>query len=473
MVVVSRTQSSYHSSIDLPLMSRQEMKVLITIFHGHIARNILRTDVLKELKKEAQIVILVPAFKREMYEKEFGDERVKVVTAPVITYSRADRFFRFFYYYFVNTNTVRIIQGEQFWITKKYLRWIFARLMTKIIGNSRTIRNFIRTLDGLFVKDALFASIFDEHKPDVAFIPSMTSDDEGLVLRQAKARGVKVIGMIRSWDNITVNKGNIRVYPDKLLVHGSILKDDVVRYADMDPNKIEVVGMSHFDYYWNEPRISREVFFKRFGGDASKRTIYFMPTGLSDLAQDKQTLAYLENAPRIDPRFKGVQVMLSSHPNTPKKIDYAGQETILVELSAITYPGGKMTDKEITYDDMECMASAIYHSDVVINYQGTTSIDAAAFDKPVINIAFDDYPNKLYLKSIRMHYDFDHYQPIIKSGGVSIAHSLEEMLEMADMYLKHPEKDREQRKNMLLEQNGGFADGKSSERTARAVLDTL
>jgi hypothetical protein len=77
--------------------------VLITVFHGHIARNILRTDVLKELKKGARVVVLVPAFKRDMYEKEFNDDRVTVVAAPPITFSFLDRFFRFFYYYFVNT----------------------------------------------------------------------------------------------------------------------------------------------------------------------------------------------------------------------------------------------------------------------------------------------------------------------------------------------------------------------------------
>jgi hypothetical protein len=444
--------------------------ILITVFHGHIARNILRTDVLEELKKEAKVVILCPAFKRDLYEKEFGTSSVTVVAAPEIHFSRIDQFFRSFYYYFVNTNTVRIIQGEQFWITRRYFKWLYVRLLTLLIGNLRILRNFIRSLDKFFVKDTLFTSIFDTYKPDLVFIPSITSDDEGLVLRQAVSRRIKTVGMVRSWDNITVNKGNIRVYPDHLLVHGQILKDDVVRYADMDPDKITVVGMSHFDYYWNQARIPREEFFSQLGGDSSKKTIYFMPTGLSDLAQDKKTLAYLENAIRTDPRFRGAQLMLSSHPNTPKPIDYAAPETMVVALSAVFYPGGKFTDKEITKKDMELMASAIYHSDVVINYQGTTSIDAAAFDKPVINIAFDDYPNKPYLKSIRLHYDFDHYQPILKSGGVSVAHSLEEMLEIADMYLRHPEQHRENRRNMLLEQNGGYADGQASVRTASALL---
>lgn len=448
-------------------------KILIPIFHGHIARNILRTSVLSELIKKVQVVLVVPAFKKELYEKEFGSENVSIVDSPEIHYSRLDKFFRSFYYYFIDTETVRIIQQEQFILGGRRFRYLWSRIWTNIFGHTKVLRQIIRWLDGLLVKDTFFTPIFNQHKPDLVFIPSLTSDDEGLVLRQAKARRIPIVGMLRSWDNITVNKGNIRVSPDKLVLHTELLRDDVVRYTDYPAHRIEVVGMSHFDYYITDKRIPREEFFRKIGGDAKKRTIYFMPIGLSDIDEDKYMLSLLENWVKSDREFAGTQLMLSTHPNATKPIDYASSETLFIKFpDTIDFPGGKPTDREITKTHMELMASGIYHSDVVVNYQGTTSIDAAAFDKPVVNIVFDAHEGKPYLKSVRRFYDFTHYQPILESGGVRLAHSSDELKKEILEYLKHPERDREGRNRMVREQTFKY-DGKASERTATAILSLL
>lgn len=447
--------------------------ILAPIFHGHIARNILRTDVLPELIKKANVVLIVPVFKKELYDKEFGNKHISIVASPKISYSRLERFFRSFYYYFVDTETVKIVQQEQFILGNRKFRYLWSRMWTNILGHTKILRQVIRWLDGLLVKDVLFTQIFVQYKPDLVFIPSLTSDDEGLVLREAKRRRIPTVGMFRSWDTITVNKGNLRVFPDKIVVHTELLKEDVMKHTDYPQSRIEVVGMSHFDYYLTDERIPREEFFKHLGGDAKKRTIYFMPIGLSDQNEDKYMLALLEGWVKNDPAFQNTQLMLSSHPNATKPIDYAAPETLLIKFpGVINFPGGKPTDREIIKGDMEMMASAIYHSNVVVNYQGTTSIDASAFDKPVVNIAFDRDKNKPYLKSVRRFYDFTHYQPILQSRGVRLAHSADELKKEILEYFKHPERDREGRERLVREQTFKY-DGKASERTARAILSLL
>lgn len=447
--------------------------VLIPIFHGHIARNILRTGVLPELAKKVEIVLIVPDFKKELYQKEFGGTNISIVSAPRIKFPGLERFFRSFYYYFVDTETVKIVQQEQFILNGSEFRYLWSRIWTNVFGHAKILRQVIRWLDDLLVKDTLFIQMFDQYKPDLVFIPSLTSDEEGLILRQAKARLVPTVGMFRSWDTVTVNKGNLRVSPDKIIVHTEFLKSDVVEYTDYSKDKIEVVGMSHFDYYLTEKRISREKFFDNIGGDRNKKTIYFMPIGLSDQTEDKHMLALLESWVHNDPAFLNTQLMVSSHPNATKPIDYASPETLLLKFSkTIDFPDGKLTDREITKDDMELMASAIYHSDVIVNYQGTTSIDASAFDKPVVNIAFDSTKNKPYLQSVRRFYQFTHYQPILKSGGVRLAKSSEELKNEIIEYLRNPARDTEGRRRMVREQTFKY-DGKASERTAHAILSLL
>src|SRR4051812_35300747 len=106
-------------------------KVLIPIFHGHIARNILHTNVLGELSQRAKVILLVPDFKKDLYTKEFGSERVTVVSSPEITFSRLDKFFRSFYYYFLNKKKFKIIKVKKFKLKKIFLKYYKPQFLTK------------------------------------------------------------------------------------------------------------------------------------------------------------------------------------------------------------------------------------------------------------------------------------------------------------------------------------------------------
>src|SRR3989344_5234909 len=118
--------------------------ILIPIFHGHIARNILRTGVLAELAKQANIMLVVPDFKKELYIKEFRSEQVSIASAPTIKFSKLERFFRSFYYYFVDTETVKIVQQEQFILGNRKFRYLWSRMWTNIFGHTKVLRQVIR-----------------------------------------------------------------------------------------------------------------------------------------------------------------------------------------------------------------------------------------------------------------------------------------------------------------------------------------
>ena len=249
--------------------------IFLPIFHGHIARNTLLTDISKYLKaeKDLKIVILCPDIKKDYYEKNFGGGNFVFEGVSPVKPSRLDNFFRAFYYYFVDSITVRLIQGENYILSKRYLRYFFERFFTKIIGNLKFLRVLIRFLDRKLVRPEGYNHLFDKYKPDLVLVSSITADQDSMVLRAAKIRGVKTIGMIRSWDNLSVNKGNIRIFPDKLLVHNKYMLEDAVNLADYPREKIEVVGMPHFDYYTNSPRLSREELSKKLGMSTTKKII--------------------------------------------------------------------------------------------------------------------------------------------------------------------------------------------------------
>ena len=450
--------------------------ILITIFHGHVARNLLRTKVASFLLRssDVKLVLVVPSYKTDYYQKEFGGNRVAIESLSTIPPSFKERIIRLFYFYFIDSNTVCIIQGEQFLCSGKRLRFLLVRVLTKLFGNIKAFRQSVRLIDLYLPCDVRVMSILDRYNPDIVFAGSVTSDDDALFLRCAKRSGIKTIGMVRSWDTITVNKGTLRIYPDKILVHSNLLKQDVIRYGDVRPETVEVVGLSHFDHYVGPPKMNRKEFFRAVGGNPNKRTIFYPLNGVASYDFDAYIVGILEEMVRSNKELQDVQLFVRRHPNEVKDIDFCDPKISIINIpEVVDFPHNKLAEREFTPRDIDILAHALRYSDLIINTQSTTTIDAAAFDKPVLNIDFDESPDKNFYKSVRRFYHYNHYQPILKSGGVRVVGSKEELEDCLLDYLANPAKDREGRARLLSEQNGGPLDGNASERTAAAVLALL
>ncbi len=449
------------------------MKTLfITIFHGHIARNILLTPILALLKnlKDVQVVLLVPDFKKDYYQKSFGGGNIMVEGVPVLSPTSLDKLFRWVYYFFVDNQSVKINQGLVNLLNGRYIRYGFERLLTKIFGNIRLLRKIIRNLDRNLVQPQGFDALFSQYKPDLVFISSITSDQDSMVLREADRRGVRSLAMVRSWDNFSVNKGNVRIYPDKLLVHNRFLADDAVRLADFPQQSIVMVGMPHFDFYVNESRLTREELAEKVGINPAKKFIFFLMIGLSSGDVDKYIIGLLEKFIATDPAFKDFELVVRPHPNTDKLVDTVGAGT-LVNYPKLVKFEGRLSDREFTKEDMDIYASLIYHSAVVVSYQGTGNIDSAALDRPVINIYFDDKP-KSYLESIKHQYDYVHNPPIFATGGIKLAKSEEDLRQAILNYVSDQALDREGRKALVSDQCY-ILDGKASERVVHEITQAL
>ena len=107
----------------------------------------------------------------------------------------------------------------------------------------------------------------------------------------------------------------------------------------------------------------------------------------------------------------------------------------------------------------------------MINTASTISIEAAALDKPIINLAFD-MKKVNYWASTKRFYDFEHYQPVISSGAVKLARSREELLEMTLHYLDKPHLEKDERAK-LRDMMCYKLDGLSAQRVAEHVLSLI
>ena len=348
-------------------------------------------------------------------------------------------------------------------------------LLSLLIGNIKILRLIFRFFDFKLVNDNSVSGFFEKYKPDLIYSPNIISDIDRAFLREAKRRKIKTVGMINAWDNITLAKYPFRILPQKLIAYNDIIKRESIKYLDMKEKDIFVSGWPHFDHYVNSKRISREEFCEKLKINPSKRIILFASIGSTLNPIEWQVLEMLDRA-IIDKKLPDdVVVIFRQHPTEKTKMENVKVGgNVVIDDSKTIISGKDKAYSEILKSDMDHLADSLYHSAITINTCSTMSIDAVAFDKPVINIAFDGREEKPFYQSVRRFYEpsHAHYQPIVKSGGVRIAYDIEELIKYINMYLENPFLDKEGRKRIINEQCWKL-DGKSSERICNYILSLL
>jgi hypothetical protein len=115
--------------------------------------------------------------------------------------------------------------------------------------------------------------------------------------------------------------------------------------------------------------------------------------------------------------------------------------------------------------------STFRHANVVVNLSSTVALDAAMFDKPVVNLDFDPAPEQRDQALIKdVNHLWSHFKPIAESGGLWLANDMDEVVRAVREYLAHPDLHRESRRRMA-EYVCGYVDGKCGERMAQAIVD--
>jgi len=140
-------------------------------------------------------------------------------------------------------------------------------------------------------------------------------------------------------------------------------------------------------------------------------------------------------------------------------------------------PGTRFTktrgvDWDMTGDEMKHLADTLAYTELLLCYASSMSVDAAVFGKPVINIDFELKPSKHLIKSPTQFYQMEHYGNAIRTGGLRLVESPEELLQWINRYLEAPSLDQEGRLRLVREQCG-VVDGRAGARIANAVLGEI
>ena len=460
-----------------------ETNRLKTIFlflrQGISNRNLLRTDFLKTLKNEPGIRVEVfspigsdPEFRKELEAENvcaeewprtkvgFWEKRLKNLK-HCVWLARPDSV----------TSRIKYRAARGWW------RYRWAHLLGKVFFSLGVNESRINGFElKLFKPHPSIASLYDQYRPDLVLFTRVFGTNVH-VIKEAKRRGIRVVCLVESWDNLT-SKGPMSVIPDRLVAWNAINKGEACSLHQFREEDVLIGGVPQFDLYEDTALFgSREDFLRRLNIDPKVKLVTYATCTEGNATEEIETIEYIYEAVRRG-RVKGpCHLLLRLHPiSSPTLVKqyfsrFEGKPGITVQRPG--RPSRLHDGWDPTWSDMVELAQTLHHSDVLTNIASTITLDAAYLDTPIVCVAFDGNSRKKgYFESCRRIYDYSCWQNVLKTGGVRVASDLEETIQWVNAYLDNPDLDSEGRERIKQEQ-AHFFDGKSAERMARIVLSEL
>ena len=455
-------------------MSQKTKIIFLTIFEGVEAKNLLRTSVLPTLLTDpaVRIVLFTKSLEKvEYYKKEFSDPRLiyEVVSRQPI--SGWDAIFAKLKFTLLRTVTTDLKRRLNYQCEKNFFRY-FGGLFTNRLLAWSSVRRIIRRLDFILVRQNFYAPIFEKYQPDSVFLAHLFDEPEIALLREAKRRQVKTIGLINSWDKTTA-RCILRLLPDKVIVFNEIVKREMMTHNEMAAADIFVSGLPQYDVYWNAKPNLREEFFNAIGISPEKKLIVYAPMGRAFGGCDFEVIDLLRELSAAGKFGNAVELFVRFQPN-----DFFDKSEIEKRPGLkFDYPGKRFSsargvDWDMDEKDISRLMDTLAYASLFISYASSIVIDAAIFGKPAINIGFEINENLRQENKPIQYYQTDHYRNVLKTGGVQLVKNVDELVNWVKKYLADNAFDEVARERLVKEQCQ-FADGKSGERIGRFLLDFL
>lgn len=433
------------------------MKTLFLIVDsGTAIRNILRTSVLKTIldDSDAQIIIFSPVFSDE-FKNEFESERVTVHPLPQRRRSRLESLI-----HSIRRNVWADYTGLfSFNLKRKYKTFFLIRGLFALLGKvlpTPAQQRLLKKLHDLEFQLApkLRTAYFDDYNPDLVFYTSMFSPQRTGLELEAEQRKISSIAFIMSWDNTAV-KGPLNQRPSKFIVWNEIMKNELIDYHMVEHDRIFVSPPPQFDCYQHQRSIQNlEDFCKKYSIPSGKKIISYT-TGTPGCApRDFEVVKMLCEEIKSRNLNDSIHLIIRPHPKDQlSKYEFITE----VPFATLQKPGrtsSAMDSWNPSRENMEELAELMLYSDININVASTITIDAAIFDTPVINVAFDGAKNLRFHKSCRRLYHYEHYKYMQDQGGVPLANSMDELLTYLKEHLADPNWGEKGRETIRADQVG-------------------
>jgi len=462
--------------------------IVLVIQQGFSARVLLQTEVLDTLLESgARIVVLAsgaPAI--EKYLQNRGISQVMVESLDIVHYRvRGERMLetllRRSRLYGIDTKTVHDtieMDWKDAWTRRNLpglLGMVFSRVAAWMMRSSATIMRIVVNLENCLYAPHPHDDFFEKYRPDVVVLTSLgTFDYDHYVIREAKRYGAHVVSYVLSWDNTSVRGLGVNL-SDRVIVWSNAMKDELVNLHRIPAEIISVDGVPHYDFYENGKAhiMSKDKLAREFDCDPNKRLLFLGTKSPNTFLYNVDIARVICEAIRDGRLPEDCHLIARPHPIYFRRRD--GQYVFEKEVQeweellnqyagdclSIDYP--TMIDGRLNFfmpdSEIPKLASILENSDVVVNMFSTLNVEASIFDKPTVNVAFQfehKRPPSAKIARFNIHYDEvqTHNQRVIQSGGTTVAHSVEQLIEQINQYLQNPRLHAAGRKQIVANECG-------------------
>ncbi len=476
------------------------------------ARILLQSKVLDHLKAGgARVVVLTPdaeAVRSELKSRGHDDVAVEPFDpAAFASHGRpfADRFFSRCRLFAVKSRT----NDDMYVMEREDARRTGAWKGRTVVAAAHAIAMGMRANGALaravvdaenrLVRTSVLGDVLARHEPDLVVCTSPgTFASDRFVIREAKARGHRVAVFVLSWDNTTVRGLGVGL-EDDVIAWSPVMRDELVRLHRVPAERVRVGGVPHYDPY-ARGEVATPSDLATAPGVDPRRPFALVGTKSPNTYRCNPDVAriLLDASERGDlPR--DLQVVARLHPlyHRPAKGSAGGngtrgsrgtffdEERPEWDALAEAFPDRMILDVPeilpsrlgflMPVSEIAKLGGLVKHAAVVVNMFSTLNIEAAIFDTPTVNVAFDlpeKRPKGGKVERFDIRYDEvqDHNVRLTSTGGTRIARSPADLVREVRAYLAEPSRDAEGRRRIVARECGDLL-GRSSETVAAQLLD--
>jgi hypothetical protein len=462
-------------------------RIAVNIVDGYHVRFFIETGIVEKLANSGnEIILIVPDYHIEDIRHVLSSN-ISYQKTPGVSFGFIEKALMYVY-----SGTFRArfpSQRHEFIYRRKRegqslsynlqfcFRYITEKHLSKLFINSNWIKKIVDYFLDRHSKKCL--AFLKKLRPDifVSSSPGFKFLDISL-LKACNHSNIPTICPVLSWDNLST-KGPMLAHVDRLIVWNHQLAQDAISQHGYEPDDIDVCGAPQFDLY-AKAKI-----------DQTRERIVRKHRSIKH--DYERVITFTSISPYIFPSIKEVvlriygiltsgafpfKTILFIRPHPQQEFSFFSDLGKLPGIR-ISYPGKhshqKNTDSGIKWqpgnNNMLQLMELMVLSDLVITIASSTTLDAAAVDTPVINIAYDP-SGKLSTKRINQLYNTHHYSQVVVSKAISIAYSDKELEQQIKRQLTNPHLFSEQRRK-LIESICGPVDGNSAKRQANSILKFL
>lgn len=463
--------------------------VLVGVHHGFSVRYLLQTDIFQELSRRARVVIV--AEEPGSYLDEF---RASGVEVEVVSWRSCEAYFqssllqavlkqlRYFIY------GRRISTGEILWRISvqeglgqargwrrviRRGRFLLYRAATGLLERSRTLRRLLLAAECRLFCPSLYDGVLERYRPDAVVVSSLgTFDYDQYLMRAARLRGIPVVAVLLSWDN-TTTRGYPGAVADRVITWTEVMKQEVVALHDYRPDQVVAGGVAHFDRYWRpDPGYDREALLRGMGADPQRRIVFVATRSPNSYPYNPNIAEMLAEAVRRRDLAEA-QIVVRIHPLHYRREPDGGfaYADVLAAFDRVAarYPeeivlnvpsfSSHTLDYAMPESEIVLLSRLLRAADVIVTVFSTINIEGAIFDKPLVNVCFEDLPLH-YRAQRKARFDIVadsqavHNRRIIESGGIAVVRSPEELIARVAEYMRDPGRDRGGRQRIVAVEAG-------------------